>query len=236
MSSSKPEIVLVPGAWTPPTAYHKLVDLLKSPPYDFAVHSPTLASNNGAKAPNTFEDDVEGIREVIEPLVTAGSHVVLVMHSYGGVVGSSATKDLTKKDRQAKDLPGGIIHLFYISAYLLAKDQSAWDILVEANGNTPERQKLVEFKDDGTWLPTDAVSGLYHDLDPEDQQEQVEGIQPHNFMALMGKATQEPWKDVPSTYIYTSEDLWVPPSFQVRNRMKTICSVCYVHTFSRTFA
>lgn len=214
MSSSKPEIVLVTGAWTPPTAYHKLVDLLKSPPYNFTVHSPTLASNNGAKLPNTFEDDVEGIRSVIEELVVrAGKEVVLVMHSYGGVVGSSATKGLTKKDRQ--DLPGGITHLFYISAYLLAKDQSAWDVLVEANGNTPERQKLVEFKDDGTWLPTDAVSGLYHDLDPEDQREQVAGIQPHNFVALMGKATHEPWREVPSTYIYTSEDLWVPPSFQV---------------------
>ncbi|KAH8763615.1 Alpha/Beta hydrolase protein [Diaporthe sp. PMI_573] len=191
MSSSKPVIVLVPGAWTPPTAYHKLTDILKSPPYNYTV-----------------------VRSALEPLVTAGREVVLVMHSYGGVVGSSASKDLTKKDRQAVGLPGGISHLFYISAYLLAKDQSAWDVLVEAGGDTPERRTLVEFKDDGTWLPTDAISGLYHDLDPEDQKEQVAGIRPHFFTALMGKATHEPWKDVPSTYIYSAEDVWVPPSFQ----------------------
>ncbi|KAL2293616.1 hypothetical protein FJTKL_05468 [Diaporthe vaccinii] len=103
------------------------------------------------------------------------------MHSYGGVVGSSSIAGLTKKDRQDKGLPGGISHLFYISAYMLAKGQRAWDILVQAGGDTPERRTLVEFKDDGTWLPTDAISGLYHDLEPEDQEEQKAGIRPHFF-------------------------------------------------------
>lgn len=222
MPASKPVIVLVPGAWTPPTAYHKLVDILRSTPYNYTVHSPSLASNNGAVAPNTFESDVEVVRSAVEPLVTAGEEVVLVMHSYGGVVGSSAaSKDLTKKERQAAGLPGEISHLIYISAYLLAKNQSAWDVLVEAGGDTPERRTLVKFKDDGTWMPTDAVSGLYHDLDPEDQEEQAGGLRPHNFTALLGKATHEPWRDVPSTYVYSSEDRWVPPSFQVRILSKT---------------
>lgn len=216
MPSNQPLIVLVPGAWTPPTAYHKLVSILEKAPYNFTVHSPSLASNNGATPPNTFEADVEAVRSAIEPLVTAGNDVVLIMHSYGGVVGSSSIAGLTKKDRQTKGLPGGISHLFYISAYLLAKDQSAWDVLVQAGGDTPERRTLVEFKDDGTWLPTDAISGLYSDLEPEDQEEQKAGIRPHFFSALLGKATHEPWRDVPSTYIYTENDVWVPPSFQVR--------------------
>lgn len=217
MPSKQPLIVLVPGAWTPPTAYHKLVSLLEKAPYNFTVHSPALSSNNGATPPNSFEADVEAVRSAVEPLVTAGNEVILIMHSYGGVVGSSSIAGLTKKDRQAKGLTGGVSHLFYISAYMLAKDQSAWDILVQAGGDTPERRKLVEFKDDGTWLPTDAISGLYHDLEPEDQEEQRAGIRPHFFSALLGKATYEPWRDVPSTYIYTSEDVWVPPSFQVRH-------------------
>lgn len=218
MPSIQPLIVLVPGAWTPPpTAYHKLVSLLEEAPYHFIVHSPALASNNGATPPNSFEADVEAVRSAIEPLVTAGNDVVLVMHSYGGVVGSSSIAGLTKKHCQAKGLSGGISHLFYISAYMLVKGQSAWDILVKAGGDTPERRKLVEFKDDGTWLPTDAISGLYHDLEPEDQEDQKAGIRPHFFPALLGKATYEPWRDVPSTYIYTSEDVWVPPSFQVRH-------------------
>lgn len=215
MPSKQPLIVLVPGAWTPPSAYHKLVTLLENAPYNFTVHSPALASNNGATPPNSFEADVEAVRSVVEPLVTAGNDVVLIMHSYGGVVGSSSIAGLTKKDRQTSGLPGGISHLFYISAYMLAKGQSVWDVVVQAGGDTPERRALVEFKDDGTWLPIDAVSGLYHDLEPEDQGEQKAGVRPHFFAAVLGKAIYEPWRDVPSTYIYTEQDVWVPPSFQV---------------------
>lgn len=218
MSSTKPTLVLVPGAWTPPQSYHKLVTLLESPPYNYTVRVPALASNNGAQPPNTFEADVAAVRSVIEPLVAAGGEVVLLMHSYGGAVGSSAAAGLTRKDRAAAaagGLPGGVSHLLYMSAYLLAEGQSPWDVVVRGGGDTPERRALVEIREDGTWLPRDAVSGLYHDLEAEDQEEQSAGIRPHFLMSLMGKATYEAWRDVPSTYVYTTEDRWVPPAFQV---------------------
>ncbi|ROW07970.1 hypothetical protein VMCG_03408 [Cytospora schulzeri] len=214
MPSTKPTLVLVPGAWTSPKAYHKLVNLLESDPYNFTVHVPSLASNNGAQPPNTFEADVAGVRAAVEPLVDAGEEVIMLMHSYGGAVGSSAVAGLSRKDRAAQGLPGGLVHLVYISAYMLALDQSPWDVLVLGNGDTPERRALVDMRDDGTWLPRDAVWGLYHDLEVEDQEEQKAGIRPHFLMSLMGKATYEAWRDVPSTYIYTTEDRWVPPAFQ----------------------
>ncbi|ROV88778.1 hypothetical protein VSDG_08968 [Cytospora chrysosperma] len=214
MSSTKPILVFVPGAWTPPQSYHKLVSLLESAPYKYTVHVPALASNNGAQPPNTFEADVAGVRAVVEPLVAAGSEVVMLMHSYGGAVGSSAIAGLSRKERAAGGLPGGVAHLVYISAYMLAEGQSPWDVVVQGGGDTPERHALVELRDDGTWLPRDAVWGLYHDLEPEDQQEQSAGIRPHFLMSLMGKATYEAWRDVPSTYVYTAEDRWVPPAFQ----------------------
>ncbi|KUI70960.1 hypothetical protein VM1G_05840 [Cytospora mali] len=214
MSSTQPIIVLVPGASTPPKAYHKLVSLLESPPYNYTVHIPALASNNGAQPPNTFEADVAGVRSVVEPLVTAGNQVLMVMHSYGGAVGSSAAAGLSRKDREADNLPGGVVHLLYLAAYMLTKDQSVWDIMVLCGGDSPERKALVDLREDGTWLPKDAVWGLYHDLEPEDQEEQKAGITPQFLAALMGKATYEAWRDIPSTYVYTTKDRWVPPAFQ----------------------
>ncbi|ROW14958.1 hypothetical protein VPNG_03303 [Cytospora leucostoma] len=209
MPSTKPVLVLVPGAWTPPQSYHKLVSLLEGAPYNFTVHVPALASNNGAQAPNTFEADVAGVRAAIEPLVAgAGEDVILLLHSYGGAVGSSAAAGLSRKERAAQGLPGGVAHLVYISAYLLAGGQSPWDVLVLGGGDTPERRALVDIREDGTWLPKDAVWGLYHDLEPEDQEEQRAGIRPHFLSALLGKATYEAWRDVPSTYVYTTEDRW----------------------------
>ncbi|KAK7740578.1 hypothetical protein SLS53_005423 [Cytospora paraplurivora] len=214
MPSTNPVLVLVPGAWTPPQSYHKLVSLLEGAPYNFTVHVPALASNNGAQPPNTFEADVAGVRATIEPLVAAGEDVILLLHSYGGAVGSSAVAGLSRKARAANGLPGGVAHLVYISAYLLAEGQSPWDVLVLGDGDTPERRALVDIREDGTWLPKDAVWGLYHDLEPEDQEEQRAGIRPHFLSALLGKATYEAWRDVPSTYVYTTEDRWVPPAFQ----------------------
>lgn len=46
---------------------------------------PALASNNGAQPPNTFEADVTGVRA---PLVAAEADVILLLHSWGGAVGS----------------------------------------------------------------------------------------------------------------------------------------------------
>lgn len=215
MSSTKPVIVLVPGAWTIPHSYHKLVSVLQAAPYNYIVHVLALPSNNGAQRPNTFDDDTAAVRSVVEPLVVAGHEVILLMHSYGGAVGGSSVEGLSRKERQAADQLGGVVHLVYLSAYLLKQGQSVWDVLVEGGGDTPERKALVEFKDNGTWLPVDPISGLYHDLKPEDQEEQKAGIRPHFLSALLAPAKHEAWKHTPSTYIYTTEDRWVPPAFQV---------------------
>ena len=52
-------------------------------------------------------------------MVETESEIVLVMHSYGGVVGSSAAKGFWRKERKEKGKDGGIIHLVYIAAIVL---------------------------------------------------------------------------------------------------------------------
>lgn len=51
--------------------------------------------------------------------------VVVVMHSYGRLVGSNAmSKELSIAHRSSADLPGGAVHLFYFAAFVLDKDLS----------------------------------------------------------------------------------------------------------------
>lgn len=59
-------------------------------------------------------DDALAIRtELTRQIEYEGKTVVVVMHSYGGLVGSEAiTEDLSYAKRQAQGLPGGVIHLF----------------------------------------------------------------------------------------------------------------------------
>ncbi|KAI2778416.1 alpha/beta-hydrolase [Daldinia loculata] len=212
MSLPRPTIVIVPGAWTLPGAYRKLVDALQA--RSFTVHVPALPSNNGARPPNSSHDaDVAAVREIVEPLVNGGKEVILFMHSYGGVVGTNAIEGLTRKDREAKGVSGGVVYLFYLSAYLLAKGQSIWT-LIEDLGVSLESIPEITFEKDGTWFLNDPVQALCHDVSREDQEEQKRLSTHHNLDAIKGKTVYEAWKDIPSTYIFTAQDRRVPPILQ----------------------
>jgi hypothetical protein len=54
-------------------------------------------------------------------VVSAGKEVVLVMHSYGGIIGSEAVNGLEKAGRKEK---GGVVHALLIAAFLVSKGSS----------------------------------------------------------------------------------------------------------------
>lgn len=62
--------------------------------------------------------------------------VVVVMHSYGGLVGSEAIPPgLTFLDRKKRGLKGGVIHLFFFAAFLLEVGQSVLSAFGESPNN-----------------------------------------------------------------------------------------------------
>jgi len=213
MSSEKPVVVIVPGAWSTPPAYRKLVEALGEA--SFTVEVPALPTNNGVRPPNSsYAQDVAAVRATVQPLVEGeGRTVFMLMHSYGGAVGTEAIRGLTHNDRQAQNLPGGVTHLLYLSAYLLRAGQSVWNV-VEQSGILKSMTPHATIHDDGTWLPNDSVWAMYHDLDAADQEEQSSLVVPHNLACVYDVPTYEGWRDVPSTYVYTTEDRWVPPAYQ----------------------
>ncbi|KAI1277409.1 Alpha/beta hydrolase fold-1 [Xylaria sp. FL0933] len=211
MPAKRPAVVLVPGAWTAPIAYRKLVSALEA--RFFNVHVPALPTNNGARPPgSSFEGDIQAVRQVVQQLVNDGNEVIVLMHSYGGVAGTSALEGLTRKDIQAQGLPGGVVHLIYVAAFMLCLGQNIRTVVQAVK--LPGRNSLVQFADDGTWFPTDPVSLLYHDLTPEDQMEQKNLLEWGNSVILTGNTTYEAWKDVPTLYVRSTEDRWLPPEFQ----------------------
>lgn len=67
--------------------------------------------------------------------------------------------------------------------------------------NLPGRDGLVKFEGDGTWFPSDPVWFIYHDLEPDDQKEQLALLRYGNSACLTGEAAYEAWRDIPTTYI-----------------------------------
>ena len=132
-----PTIVLIQGSFQIPDVYSKLVQGLVYQGYPTIF--PRLPSCSNTESPNfpqvSLVDDALAIRtELVRQVEYEGKYVVVVMHSYGGLVGSEAiTEDLTWAKRRAQGLPGGVIHIFFYAAFLINEGQS----VLSAFGQSP---------------------------------------------------------------------------------------------------
>ncbi|CAI4219689.1 unnamed protein product [Parascedosporium putredinis] len=94
MANSLPTLVLIPGAWHRPTCYDKMAKVLreKHKLRCVAVTLPSASDNPEA----TFKDDIDAAREAVSSEVSQGRDVVVVAHSYGGMVGNSVIKGFAR--------------------------------------------------------------------------------------------------------------------------------------------
>lgn len=118
-TSSKPVIAIVPGSFSNASSYYALVDKIQGLGYEAFVNNLPSASRHPPEEPASLQDDAGFFRSIFERLADQGKDVVVVMHSYGGLVGSEAVKGVAKADRQASGKPGGVVKLVYVTATVL---------------------------------------------------------------------------------------------------------------------
>ncbi|KAL1958634.1 hypothetical protein VTO42DRAFT_3977 [Malbranchea cinnamomea] len=113
-STTNPVVVLVPGAWHTPAAFDVLRPVLHKRNYDsVAVSLPSVSVAPGLP---DFSADVAAVRETVEhQLNEQGRNVVLVMHSYGGVVGTEALKGLSEEEWTQRGEKTHVVALVYIT-------------------------------------------------------------------------------------------------------------------------
>lgn len=139
-------------------AYTKLSSALRDA--GFEVHLPRNLSMNQSRPPNAdLYSDSDLIRTYITSLAEAGRDVAVLMHSYGGQVGTNALYSLSKKVRAAKGLPGGITHLIYMAAFASAPNKCMMD-LVEEFGHMDRIPVAFDFAEDQSCTPNYPKEGL----------------------------------------------------------------------------
>jgi pimeloyl-ACP methyl ester carboxylesterase len=116
MSPTKPSIVIIPGSFSPDSFYFETVDKLREYGYETIVKNLPSASRAPPEKAATMSEDADYFRAVVEKLADEGKDVVLVTHSYGGVVGTEAARDVLKTERQAAGKPGGVVRLVYVTS------------------------------------------------------------------------------------------------------------------------
>jgi pimeloyl-ACP methyl ester carboxylesterase len=209
MSSTKPAIVIVPGAFHHPWHYLPLHDALIKSGYE--VTTCDLPSTGPKEPVRSITPDVEVVRKAIQAYIEQGLNVVIVMHSYGGIVGTCASEGFRPEDQASGK---GIVSLVYLCAFALDKGvpllapnggkHASWIRPLGAELNTG----IFLSWDNPPYTPEEV---FYNDVEPAMAEEAVKRLRLFSEDTCHCPVTYAAWKEIESNYLVCELDKAVPP-------------------------
>ena len=201
-SKTKPAIVLVHGAWHVPAHYSELIEQLRKA--GFEAFCPLLPTCDDAKRPNSnLYTDADFVRQQVSSLVEQSRNVVMLLHSYGGAVGTEAVQGLSARERASEGLSGGVVRLIYMCAFMLQAGESCLSASPERPGPNPID---IDEETDTTFLRLPPAYLFYGDL-PTKQAREIEALLVrHKLAGLVNEVHHPTWKDIPPTYLRATMD------------------------------
>ncbi|KAF2443563.1 alpha/beta-hydrolase [Karstenula rhodostoma CBS 690.94] len=205
---SKPQVVLLPGAWHLPTCFSLIIPKLKAAGY--TVHTTQLPSVTDKNPPKDLSADIAAVQTVVEKAIGSGNDVIVVPHSWAGFVAGSALVGYSKKERESKGQKGGVVRCGYMCAFMVPEGVS----LSDTNQGPPPTWWTIE-GDHFSRLTDSAGDILYSDL-PDSQRAHwfEKASRTHSLHAFEAKATGESWKQIPTYYLICEDDLAIPVAGQ----------------------
>ncbi|KAH7066345.1 Alpha/beta hydrolase family-domain-containing protein [Paraphoma chrysanthemicola] len=217
-----PTLLFIPGAWHKPTCYDKTIGILEQK-YRFKCVKVTLPSTKGDPEA-TFKDDLDAARAVLTSETSAGRDVVVIAHSYGGMIGSSSIKGFTRTPGAKEDTAtatstsssiqpisrrhptptGHVIGLVLITSGFTLTGMALMDVFFGIPPPFMRKNEATGFSE----LVTPPRKVFYHDLPAEEAEEAISRLAPQSSKAMFegGEHAYSGWKDVPSWYIGANED------------------------------
>ncbi|GKZ21804.1 hypothetical protein AbraIFM66951_008732 [Aspergillus brasiliensis] len=210
-----PIIVIVPGAFGTPQGFEKVLPYLTEAGY--ATHPGSYPSCNPSN-PTTVSSsqDIAHLRDnVLLPLLNEqGKDIVIIAHSYGGVVAGGAAKELAKGTRKAQGHSTGIVGLIYVAGNITLEGES---LFTAVGGAYPPFIK-VNKPSEGLAVIEPAMEVLYNDCDRALEPELDKLMYPHALRAFETPATAPAWAesafDGRRAYVRTLDDCCNPSSLQ----------------------
>lgn len=129
--ATKPVIIFTPGAWHTPEFFSEVFSKLE--PLGYKCIGQSLLAVGHEPAVKDLQPDIDAIHKLVSDETDAGNDVVMVAHSWSGIIVSGALDGLGKAERQKEGKKGGVIRIAYISAFVPAEGVS----LITAFGGTP---------------------------------------------------------------------------------------------------
>lgn len=104
---SKPQLVLIPGAWHKPICFSIIIPKLEAAGY--TVHTTQMPSVTDKDPPEDLTADIAALRQLVDKAIGPGEDVVVISHSWAGTVASSALVGYSKDSREKTGKKGGVV-------------------------------------------------------------------------------------------------------------------------------
>jgi len=181
-------VVLVHGAFADGSSWSKVIPLLHAKGFNvIAVQNPLTS----------FEDDVAATKRALDLM---DGPVLLVAHSYGGMVITEAGNDPK------------VVGLVYVDALIPDDGQSVVDVIQPY----PPSPGNAEFQQDASGFLTLSFKGIdshfAQDLEAEDRKILYATQTPWAAKATLTKISKAAWKNKPSWCIIGLNDETIPPA------------------------
>jgi pimeloyl-ACP methyl ester carboxylesterase len=189
-STAVKNIVLVHGGFVDGSGWEGVYKILTEKGYNVTVvQNPTIS----------LADDVAVTKRAID---AQDGPVILVGHSYGGVVISSAGDDPK------------VVGLVYICAFAADTGESVLSLIKTAPAGAPA-PPILPPQDGFLFLDRQKFAGSFAaDVKPEIADFMANSQVPWGLAAASGGATAAAWKTKPSWYLLTTEDHMIAPELQ----------------------
>ncbi|KAI9811005.1 MAG: hypothetical protein M1832_001082 [Thelocarpon impressellum] len=210
MAATRPTLVFVHGAWHSPAAWAPLRELLAAAGHKSVALQLPSSARTAPPHPQTYESDVSAVQAAVLNVLDAGEEAVVVMHSYGGVVGGEAVKGLDAASRGAGKT--AVKGLLYIAAAALQPGQ---DILGAQLPSRADEEFASRIRvEDGIVTILDAAYLFYNDLSPEASAHYASLLHPQAMATITQPATYAAFRDFESSYLLCTRDNALPLAFQ----------------------
>ncbi|KAM0280038.1 hypothetical protein ACHAO9_011431 [Fusarium lateritium] len=197
LTTEKPVIAIVHGAWHRPSHYKAFAQSLTSKGFTVIQPENVTAGIPEDIKGKTHLDDVEAIRKALQPSLDEGKRIILICHSYGGIPGSAAVDGYQVHEREEKGLSGGISHVIFVTSFAFPVKGLS---LLAAIGGT--HAPMVD-RTDVCHLNDKTKDTFYHDTTSEIGDKAVSECVPQSTASL----------ETPSHFVAT--DISVPRTYVV---------------------
>ncbi|KAK5991219.1 Alpha/beta hydrolase nvfD-like protein [Cladobotryum mycophilum] len=214
---SKPTFVLIPGAWHTPDHFDVFIQRLNKAGYPTRCEKlPSVDSHEPRKQSVTVDIEFV-IKNILLPELEQGKDLIILAHSYGGWVAGAAPKGLSKEERSAAGLPGGVIGIIFMTAFVGGEGGCI-------TGLVPDKKlmpwNLVDFD---TYQMSIGEPGpeqiFYHNVTDKSLVESaIRGLKPHSYRSFDTPSPQPAWPDKGfdgrRAYVFCHEDRAIPVEHQ----------------------